>query len=213
MGGGSRRPGRRSLTAEERELWQRVAGTAKPLDSARRVAGRMDLGAETAAPPLVSHPVQKRSAAPVRHGESAQAPVAQPRNARAQAPHPPPQPTSGMDRRQEQRLRRGRADVDGRLDLHGMTQVHAHAALRRFLLSAQSRGERTVLVITGKGSPEGARFDTESMWGSGRGILRRLVPEWLAAPDLRPLVAGVAEAGQRHGGSGALYVRLRRRRE
>jgi DNA-nicking Smr family endonuclease len=89
------------------------------------------------------------------------------------------------------------------LDLHGMTQADAHAALAHFLRGAQAQGARVVLVITGKG----ARADGEP---SERGILRRQVPHWLESAALRPLVIGFESAGRGHGGAGALYVRLRR---
>jgi DNA-nicking Smr family endonuclease len=89
--------------------------------------------------------------------------------------------------------------------------------LRAFLLSAQQQGHTTVLVITGKGSPrpyarEGGLHDLgDDATGRASGVLRRSVPRWLAEPDLRELVISYAEAGARHGGEGALYVRLRRR--
>jgi DNA-nicking Smr family endonuclease len=97
--------------------------------------------------------------------------------------------------------------VDGRIDLHGMRQDRAFSALLGFLRQSQARGFRTVLVITGKGK-ESLDFPA----GKGRGVLRQSVPAWLARPDLRDLVLGFEEAGRRHGGAGALYVRLRRRR-
>jgi DNA-nicking Smr family endonuclease len=85
-----------------------------------------------------------------------------------------------------------------------MTQAAAHGALAHFLRRAQHDGARVVLVITGKGKPVGdAR-------GEERGILRRVVPVWLSAADLRTVVIGFDEAGPTHGGAGALYVRLRR---
>ena len=88
------------------------------------------------------------------------------------------------------------------MDLHGLTQSEAHGALLHFLHAASARGARLVLIITGKGG----RGDGE------RGVLRRQVPQWLALPDLRDLVVGFEDAHVAHGGEGALYVRLRRRR-
>jgi len=96
------------------------------------------------------------------------------------------------------RLTRDRDPMGPRLDLHGLDQDQARSALTGFLLRAQDDGWRAVLVITGKGS-------------RGDGILRRMVPEWLAAAGLRGLVSGVSEAHRRHGGQGALYVALKRR--
>jgi DNA-nicking Smr family endonuclease len=98
------------------------------------------------------------------------------------------------------RVARGKEAIDGRLDLHGLTQSEAHAALLRFLRSASTRDARLVLVITGKGR----RGDGES------GVLKRQVPQWLALPEFRSLVVGFESAHISHGGEGALYVRVRR---
>jgi DNA-nicking Smr family endonuclease len=98
----------------------------------------------------------------------------------------------------KRRLTRERDPIDVRLDLHGLDQGRAQLVLVAFLRRAQDEGERAVLVITGKGS-------------RGDGVLRRRVPEWLADPALRPVVAGVSQAHRRHGGEGALYVALKRR--
>jgi DNA-nicking Smr family endonuclease len=96
------------------------------------------------------------------------------------------------------RLALGREPIGGRIDLHGLDQDGARAALTAFIAAAAQRGHRGVLVITGKGA-------------LGDGVLRRRVPEWLAEAPLRPLVAGLSEAHRRHGGPGALYVALKRR--
>jgi DNA-nicking Smr family endonuclease len=106
----------------------------------------------------------------------------------------------GIDRRSAQRLRRGQMAIEGRLDLHGMTQDEAHRALTRYIVRAQDEGRRAVLVITGKGGLEGG------------GVLRRAVPRWLEEPANRAKVLAVEPAQPRHGGAGALYVLLRRRR-
>jgi DNA-nicking Smr family endonuclease len=116
-------------------------------------------------------------------------------------PRPAP-PLAPMERRLRQRLSRGSTEVDARLDLHGLTQAAAKPRLENFLKNAQARGHGLVLVITGKGGGD----DPE------RGVLRRQVPHWLALPELRSLVVGFEEAGRGHGGSGALYVRVRRER-
>jgi DNA-nicking Smr family endonuclease len=103
----------------------------------------------------------------------------------------------------KQRVARGKDEIDGRLDLHGLTQSEAHAALLRFLRTASLRGARLVLVITGKGAraAEGER-----------GVLKRQVPHWLGLPEFRALVIGFEDAHIAHGGEGALYVRVRRAR-
>ena len=112
-----------------------------------------------------------------------------------------PRPRDGLDGiepNRRHRIARERDPIAARLDLHGYDQDRARAALEAFLRRAWDEGCRSVLVITGKGL-------------QGDGVLRRRAPEWLAAPHLAPIVAGVSEAHRRHGGEGALYVALKRK--
>jgi DNA-nicking Smr family endonuclease len=96
------------------------------------------------------------------------------------------------------RIAREREDIGARLDLHGLDQVRARAVLEGFLANAFHEGWRAVLVITGKGV-------------QGDGVLKRRAPEWLAAPHLAHIVAGISDAARHHGGEGALYVALKRK--
>lgn len=117
---------------------------------------------------------------------------------------PPPAPRKAgaprhLDRPVKQKLAKGRVALDASVDLHGMTQAEAHHLLLSFLYEAQLAGLRHVLVITGKGSSS-----------ASDGVLKRSVPSWFATGPFRLLVSGYDEAGRRHGGGGALYVRLRR---
>ncbi len=111
----------------------------------------------------------------------------------------------------EKRIRRGRLEIDATIDLHGMTQLVAQERLRGFILMALSQNYRNILVITGKGV-EIAHHKHEpfDMFApSQRGVLRQKLRDWLNTPDLRPYISGVSEANQKHGGSGAFYVRLK----
>ena len=112
-----------------------------------------------------------------------------------------------MDRRRFEKMRRGRMEPEDRLDLHGMTSERAHSALTGFILSAALRDLRLVLVITGKGKADDSPHQPRR-----HGVLRHSLPHWLAAPPLIGHVLQVAPAHQRHGGAGAFYVYLRRRR-
>ena len=134
------------------------------------------------------------------------APVVPPPAPPPRATRPKPAPLTELDRRGRQRIARGRVDIERRIDLHGMTQAVAHAMLRGFLRQAQADDVRLVLVVTGKGERLRVR-DGET------GVLKRLVPHWLGNLDLRDIVLGFEPAGIAHGGSGALYIRLRRRRD
>ena len=124
-------------------------------------------------------------------------PAAPPRPAFVPAPAPP-----GLERRERQRISRGLLAIEGRIDLHGLYQAEAHAALVGFLMRARAAGHARVLVVTGKGGEDAY---------AERGVLRRSVPHWLRGADLRSIVLGFEEAARHHGGAGALYVRLRRR--
>jgi DNA-nicking Smr family endonuclease len=179
----------RGLSEEDARLWTRVTESVAPLKRRRRPAK-----AEAPATPAPAAPPPG-------------VPVAAPAPPVPKSP-PPLTPLAPIDRNERRRLSRGTRDIDGRIDLHGMRQEEAHAALRGFLAFAQARGHSIVLVITGKGRAglEPLPFEAE------RGVLRRVVPQWLRQPDLRPLVVGFEEAHHGHGGAGALYVRLRRKR-
>jgi DNA-nicking Smr family endonuclease len=113
-----------------------------------------------------------------------------------------------MDRKAFDRLRRGKLKPEARLDLHGMTLDQARPALTRFLMSSHAQGRRLVLVITGKGKSA----DDAGPIPARRGLLRHNVPAWLQQPPLAQIVLQVTQAHLRHGGSGALYVYLRRHR-
>ena len=130
--------------------------------------------------------------------------VSPPKALAVKASPPSPPPLAPLGRRDKQKLARGRESIDARLDLHGMTQAEAHAALFRFLLRSQADGAKYVLVVTGKG---GRGDDT-----GGRGVLRRQVPHWLRLPEFRGLILSFEAADVGHGGEGALYVRMRRAR-
>lgn len=139
------------------------------------------------------HPSPARPALPAYHP-----PVSRKQNTAPAGP-------GGLDRKERRALRRRVRDIEATLDLHGMRQDEAHRALISFLRASSARDCAIVLVVTGKGGVSGPGF------GDERGVLRRIVPQWLRAPELRPFVVGFEEAAAHHGGAGALYVRLRRR--
>jgi DNA-nicking Smr family endonuclease len=180
---------KRSLSEEERALWDSVAKQTKPLRKRHRAAKA------PAASPDTEAPAAAKPAAAPRPLTSAEIPLAP----KPEAPAAPP--LAPLGRRERSQLSRGRKEIDARLDLHGMTQTRAHRALSGFLQRAQSDGLTFVLIITGKG-----KMGAESE----RGVLRRQVPQWLSLPEFRSLVVGFEEAHIGHGGEGALYVRIRR---
>jgi DNA-nicking Smr family endonuclease len=123
---------------------------------------------------------------------------------------------AGLDRRSGDKLRKGQMPVDAKLDLHGMTQNAAHAAVTRFVESQQSAGARCVLIVTGKGGA-GDPFRPKKApdrftYSAGRGVLRDALPRWLNEPRLRAHIVAVQPASRAHGGGGAMYVLLKRKR-
>lgn len=113
-----------------------------------------------------------------------------------------------VDHRTRQRFEQGRMTIDARLDLHGRTLAEAHAAVLRFLRAQQAAGHRCVLVITGKGETSGSA----AWYESPRGGIRRNFLSWVEAEELKPFVLSVSPAKLPHGGDGAFYVLLRRKR-
>ncbi|HHS82955.1 MAG TPA: hypothetical protein ENJ68_05480 [Devosia sp.] len=112
-----------------------------------------------------------------------------------------------MDRRTTRRVRRGQTSIDATIDLHGLRQDEARSALFRFIETRLHRGDRTVLIITGKGMKTNHCGNLER-----RGVLRQMLPRWLTDPALAPHVAGFETSAPHHGGEGAFYVRLKRLR-
>ncbi len=208
------RRGRRLSTGELR-LWDAIAKLVTPLPG--RAAPVPEAAPEPPAPtatmPALTAAILKPSAPPVakkpRAKKQPPKPTPEPPRPATAAPYQaPPQrnaPSAGLERTAKVGLRRGRLAIEARIDLHGMVQAEAHAALTGFLLRARAAGHAYVLVVTGKGGPGYSEAFAE------RGVLRRSVPHWLRGPDLRGIVLGFEEAARHHGGAGALYVRLRRR--
>jgi DNA-nicking Smr family endonuclease len=182
-----RKPRSRSLTDEEIELWIAVARSVTPRHG-KKLPHLPNAAAEPETPPEVA---PAKGADPI---------LPQPEKKTSPVPG-----LAGVERRLRAKLAQGKAGVDAVLDLHGMHQHQAFSALRHFLSNAQRDGAKLVLVITGKGERP-----TSDPLEQG-GVLRRAVPHWLSAPDMRATVIGFEEATRPHGGAGALYVRIRRR--
>lgn len=163
----------RPLDPSERLVWNRVARTVSPR---RRPHGK---GAAKPSPSASRDDFAAMMRLPPLKVTSA------------------PSPTGPVPQSVDKGVRKGRVEIDTRIDLHGMTQAQAKKALATTVIRAAKRGEYCLLVITGKGP----RLD---------GVLRTQLPGWLAGAELRPLIATFAQAHVKHGGAGAWYVFLRR---
>ena len=172
------------LSKEDRILWSTVARTVTPLKgrTAEQLSGESEREMETMPEPKT----------PLRSSIS--------QSEAATSPARKPSRPAHIDMTTRKKLSKGSIPIDGRIDLHGLTQGEAHLLLLSFLHRAYAENRRYVLVITGKGSSFGSD-----------GVLRRVVPAWMATPSFRAIVSAHESAARRHGGAGALYVRLRRK--
>lgn len=186
----SREPRRRGLGEAEQALWQKAMADVKPLRRKRRAAKKVADPVIAPPPP----PAKSDRVAPPRRAVTPSSPPVP----RATPSKPPPE--LGIDKSTLAKIKRGEMEISARIDLHGMTQADAHAALDAFVARGVARGARLLLVITGKGS-------------GGDGVLRRQLPHWLQAGAHATRILRLEPAHVRHGGSGAWYVYLRRRRD
>ncbi|OSQ40394.1 Smr/MutS family protein [Thalassospira mesophila] len=220
---------RRSVTESEKALWQAFTHDVTPLRARRKGLSDEDAsafeealgtdasfsGGETALPPTASLSASATSSLGDEISRSEATRLA--RNlpsARDAARKPVAKAkgleelqtgkTAGIDKSTADKFKKGRMAIEGRIDLHGMTQEVAHHALNSFIEMAWRNDKRCVLVITGKGS----RADEYGRTG----LLRQRLPQWLSAPRLRPHILAVTQAQISHGGAGAFYVLLKRRR-
>lgn len=174
------------LSPEDRRIWARVAGSVTPRKGRPPEPPEFPQGtARTPAAKAMKSPTREASAPPPELV------------ALFRPSQPRPRTPEELEPRRQRRLARERELIEARIDLHGHGRFQAHDALTAFLIRAQARGLRSVLVITGQGR-------------RGGGIIRASVNEWLTAPALKSVVSGFAPAHRRHGGDGALYVTLRR---
>ena len=171
-------------TLEDRILWETVAKTARPLKGKEKPTFLIDEKKKQ----VSMHPSASENPKPLAAAGGA-------KPAPAHRLHP-------IDRPTHKKIAKGRVVIEARIDLHGLTQSQAYGLLLGFLQRAHLRKLRHVLVITGKGSSLGSD-----------GVLRQAVPMWFTTPSFRILVNGYEDAARNHGGTGAIYVRMRRPQE
>ncbi len=182
----------RPPTAEELALWRATMRDAVPY---------RERPTDEAPPAPVPVAISAETAMAVSAGFNAPPPAVSPPS-RSRLPPLEPGRSAGLDRRTDDRLRRGQLPIEARIDLHGLTQSSAYDALAHFVAVSHAAGRRCVLVITGKGPVS-----------QGGGVLRTMVPRWLAESSLRRRILALHRAQPRDGGDGALYLLLKRKRE
>ena len=177
----------RRLSPEERALWEKVVATVKPLHRAPAATPEAPPPAPPAAPVPRLAPRQPTSPLKDRKVPSR------------------PSPGVTLDAGWDKRLSRGLVKPDSTVDLHGHNRATAYDLLDRQLDRAMAHGTRVLLLGTGKPPTDDRR-------PVGRGAIRAAVGDWLAASRHAGDIAAVRNAHPRHGGSGALYIVLRRKR-
>lgn len=176
---------------DDKKLWRSVAKTVKPYRPLAALDELAEVQIEHQGPQSLTQ-IPTRNKKPSRATpEPYSPPIDQKKSKKPDL--------SPIERPVHRKISKGRVPIDGRIDLHGMTQQIAYRALYQFLSDAYHRNDRHVLVITGKGTSSG-----------GHGVLKKAVPQWFNNPDFKLIVSGFKYSAPHHGGEGALYVRLRR---
>lgn len=190
----------KGLSSEDLEVWRQVTSRVERTKPVLPIKPAVKVKKQPAA--LPSTPMLR----PFKVGERAvEKAVQQP-----PAFHQKNQITSpNMDRKNFQRLLKGQLEIDGTLDLHGLTADQAKARLLAYITQSHAMGMRLILVITGKGKHKG--FD--EFHRPVGGVLRQSLPDWLRGPTLSNKILQVSQAQPKHGGAGAYYVYLRRIRQ
>lgn len=193
---------KRKLTDEDVRVWKQVTEKVTP-----NLTMPQNLVDPAPLPKPVNRPPKKQPKPNFIPSFSKPKPV-QPKPKQAPSFLDAPAKTSpNMDKRNFQRLLKGQMEIDGTLDLHGMTADQAKVRLTQYISQAHRQGLRMLLVITGKGKTRTDEFNRPI-----HGVLRQSLPDWLRGPALSHLVLQVSSAQQKHGGAGAYYVYLRRKR-
>lgn len=204
--------GHRRLAPDEAALWEMVARTVKPLHPPRQ---RQD-----DRPPLAERPLpQPAPAAALRRADAGPRKGPAPaKSAGTAQPSPAPTPSETLDGAWDRRIASGRLKPDRTIDLHGLSLEAARHRLYDLVAASDARGERVLLVITGKGQMPGPA-PADLMPGLGgahgggtRGAIRVSLPRWIGEAGLSGRIAAVRRAHPRHGGAGAVYLILKRRR-
>lgn len=177
---------RRHLSTDEQALWSALARTVRPL--------RPLAQAPVPLPVVTIGPAAKKGLAP---------PPARP----TPPPAPIRTPAAVLDTGWEKRIRNGAISPDMSIDLHGHSLSAAHARLNQALGAALAQDVRVILVVTGK-PPKGAQSGSATR----RGAIRAEIGHWLETSAHADRIASVRVAHPRHGGDGALYLILRRRK-
>lgn len=187
----------RGLSEEEAAAWAKLAQSVTPF-AGRKAAPIPREGATKA-------PLKRSKSAPETFARSLETSRDVPRKPVVRLNHQ--ESNAGLDGSWEKTLRSGNVAPDVTLDLHGHNLDSAYQRLEAGLAQAVAMDARVVLLIAGKPRPA-----QPADRGDRRGAIRAKVLDWLAAGPHASCIAAIRKAHRRHGGEGALYLVLRRRR-
>ena len=186
---------KRSLSDDEKELWKDFSKSAKPL---RYKAKKNQETSSEKNKQINSVNLQEPEKKYFIRSKETQSSIGQVLTSSVLS----------MDSKLHIKLKQGKLRPEAKLDLHGLNLSQAHPVLTRFVLNAYGRGLRLILVITGKGR----NSEDHDVIPRRKGILKATVPSWLAMEPLSSKILQVTNAHVRHGGDGAFYVYLRKKR-
>lgn len=175
------------LSEEDRNLWEELTGSINKISAPKKDSSAKPVVFKEIRPAIAPHTVYHGDTLrELRHGDA-----------------------DNIDRRTAQRFKRGELRIERRLDLHGRKEDEAWEAVQNFIQDSFLHNCRCVLIITGKGIHQENGIDIFAE----RGVLKDRVPQWLNSSSLRPFILSFDYAQPKDGGSGALYILLRRRHD
>lgn len=190
--GRSKKPPKLDPALDDKTLWEAVKASAEPVVSNRVFRDSLTENTDAVPPVKIASGRKKRTASTVQiPGADLPVAIARPKPRELRHGCAP-----GVDRRTAERLHKGRMEIEGQLDLHGLSRDAAHQATLGFVSAARLSGKRCILIVTGK----------------GKGILQTELPRWLNQEPVRSQILSFSHARPQDGGSGAVYVLLKRDR-
>jgi len=184
------------ITDKDKALWEAAMKDVIKTDTP---PAEEDFAALLDAPPKTKDETTNKPTSDLSPKQS-ETPVIQYQN----KPHNEP-----LDRALERKLKQGKITPDGKIDLHGMNQQQAHAALNNYIENAYNRQKKYILVITGKGKSQASAED----WITpSQGVLKQKLPHWIKQAPLKRFIIDAVPAHIKHGGGGAFYLILKKKK-
>ena len=185
---------KRDLSDDEKELWKEFSRSTKPLPHQNKKTQQRT-------------PEIKKRINPVDlKGQEQYLMGAQKTSAHLKKT--PAFPMLSMDYKLHTKMRQGKIRPQAKLDLHGLNLAQAQPTLTKFILDAHGKGLRLILIITGKGR----NSEDYDVIPKRKGVLKASVPNWLSMEPLSSKILQITNAHVKHGGGGAFYVYLRKKR-